>query len=175
MLTFAIAYLRDLGFDYYIIAESFETSAPWDRVSDLIKNVKKCLEKSCKSAGVQYPIYSSARVTQVYDSGACIYFYFGINYHGLTDPVKLYNEIEAAARDEIIANGGSLSHHHGIGKIRRRWMPQLVGEQGVGMIQAVKQYIDPQNIFASNNIIPSRNHDENTQSPAEKINVKAKL
>ena len=61
MLTFAIAYLRDLGFDYYIIAESFETSAPWDRVSELIRNVKKCLERSCKSQGVQYPIYSSAR------------------------------------------------------------------------------------------------------------------
>lgn len=102
MLTFAIAYLRDLGFDYYIIAESFETSAPWDRVSDLIKNVKKCLERSCKTVGVQYPIYSSARVTQVYDAGACIYFYFAINYHGLNDPVKLYNDIESAARDEIL-------------------------------------------------------------------------
>jgi hypothetical protein len=62
MLTFAIAYLRDLGFDFYVIAESFETSAPWDRVSDLIRNVKRCLERSCKNAGVQYPIYSSARL-----------------------------------------------------------------------------------------------------------------
>lgn len=66
MLTFAIAYLRDLGFDYYIIAESFETSAPWDRVSDLIRNVKKCLERACKNAGVQYPIYSSARYVIAY-------------------------------------------------------------------------------------------------------------
>lgn len=61
MLTFAIAYLRDLGFDYYIIAESFETSAPWDRVTELIRNVKHCIENSCKNAGVQYPVYTSAR------------------------------------------------------------------------------------------------------------------
>lgn len=175
MLTFAIAYLRDLGFDYYIIAESFETSAPWDRVSDLIKNVKKCLERSAKNAGVQYPIYSSARVTQVYDAGACIYFYFAINYHGLSDPVKLYNDIETAARDEIIASGGSLSHHHGIGKIRRKWMKQVIGEQGVGMIDAVKKFIDPNNIFASGNIIPSENPDENNVSPAENVKFKAKL
>lgn len=60
MLTFAIAYLRDLAFDFYVIAESFETSAPWDRVPDLIRNVKKCLERASKNAGVQYPIYSSA-------------------------------------------------------------------------------------------------------------------
>ena len=61
MLTFAIAYLRDLGFDYYIIAESFETSAPWDRVLELIRNVKQCIERSCKNAGVQYPVFTSAR------------------------------------------------------------------------------------------------------------------
>ncbi len=61
MLTFAIAYLRDLAFDYYIIAESFETSCPWNKVSQLIKNVKRTLEASCKKYGVQYPIYSSAR------------------------------------------------------------------------------------------------------------------
>ena len=60
MLTFAIAYLRDLGFDYCVIAESFETSAPWDRVSDMIRNVKKCLERASKNAGVQYPIFASA-------------------------------------------------------------------------------------------------------------------
>lgn len=173
MLTFAIAYLRDLAFDYYIVAESFETSCPWDKVSQLIKNVKKTLEKSCKANGVQYPIYSSARVTQVYDAGACIYFYFGLNYYGLTDPVKTYNDIEADARDEILASGGSLSHHHGVGKIRRRWMKQTIGEHGIGMINAVKNYIDPTNVFASNNLIPSKNPEENTTSPAQ--NIKAKL
>ena len=172
MLTFAIAYLRDLAFDYYVIAESFETSAPWDCVPELIKNVKKCLERTCKNAGVQYPIYSSARVTQVYDAGACIYFYFGINYYGLTDPVKLYNDIEAAARDEILASGGSLSHHHGVGKIRKRWMPHTVGEHGIGMIEAVKNYIDPKNIFASGNLIPSPIPEENTESPAAHIRAK---
>jgi alkyldihydroxyacetonephosphate synthase len=61
----------------------------------------------------------------------------------------LYNEVEAAARDEILASGGSLSHHHGIGKIRRRWMNQSIGESGIGMLSAVKSYIDPKNIFAS--------------------------
>lgn len=112
-------------------------------------------------------------MTQVYDAGACIYFYFAINYHGLSDPVKVYNDIEAAARDEIIASGGSLSHHHGVGKIRRRWMNEAVGETGIGMIDAVKKYLDPDNIFASGNLIPSQIGRENTESPAE--HIKAKL
>lgn len=87
--------------------------------------------------------------------------------------MKIYNEIEADARDEILASGGSLSHHHGVGKIRRRWMKQTIGEHGIGMIGAVKNYIDPQNIFASNNIVPSSNPTENTESPAQ--HIKAKL
>lgn len=54
-------------------------------------------------------------------------------------------------------------------------MQQVVGDQGLGMISAVKQYIDPNNIFASGNIIPSTNEQENTESPAQHVNVKAKL
>lgn len=111
-------------------------------------------------------------MTQVYDAGACIYFYFAINYHGLSEPVKIYNEIEAAARDEIIASGGSLSHHHGVGKIRRRWMNEAIGEAGVGMIGAVKNFLDPNNIFAAGNLVPSANKRENVESPAEHIKSK---
>ena len=101
MLTFAIAYLRDLGFDYYVIAESFETSAPWDRVSELIRNVKACIQRACKEQGVTYPVYASARVTQVYDAGACIYFYFAIYHYGIKDPIKVYNYVESAARGKL--------------------------------------------------------------------------
>ena len=59
----------------------------------------------------------SARVTQVYDAGACIYFYFGFNYGEMDvwDAVRVYDELETIARNEILASGGSLSHHHGVG------------------------------------------------------------
>jgi len=34
------------------------------------------------------------RVTQTYDAGACVYFYFGFNYRGVANPVSLYEDIE---------------------------------------------------------------------------------
>ncbi|KAF5892216.1 alkyldihydroxyacetonephosphate synthase, peroxisomal, partial [Clarias magur] len=113
MLTFVIAYLRDLGMDYYVIGESFETSVPWDRVLDLCRNVKERITRECKERGVQFPPLSTCRVTQTYDAGACVYFYFAYNYRGLSDPIHVYEQVEHAAREEILANGGSLSHHHG--------------------------------------------------------------
>uniref|UniRef100_A0A8C5NBA1 Alkylglycerone-phosphate synthase n=1 Tax=Gouania willdenowi TaxID=441366 RepID=A0A8C5NBA1_GOUWI len=153
MLTFVIAYLRDLGMDYYVIAESFETSVPWDRVLDVCRNVKARVVRECKDKGVQFSPLSSCRVTQTYDAGACVYFYFAFNYRGLSDPVHVYEQVEHAAREEILANGGSLSHHHGVGKLRKEWMRETVSEVGVGMLQSVKDYVDPKNIFGNRNLL----------------------
>ncbi|XP_072021273.1 alkyldihydroxyacetonephosphate synthase, peroxisomal-like [Amphiura filiformis] len=152
-LTFAIAYLRDFGLDYYIIAESFETTVPWDRVVDLCRNVKERLSSECEARGVQYAPLSTCRVTQTYDAGACIYFYFAFVYRGLAKPVEVYEQIENCAREEILANGGSLSHHHGIGKLRKQFMHATVGDVGIGALKAVKQQLDPQNIFGNQCLI----------------------
>ncbi|XP_006636551.1 alkyldihydroxyacetonephosphate synthase, peroxisomal [Lepisosteus oculatus] len=153
MLTFVIAYLRDLGMDYYVIGESFETSVPWDRVLDLCNNVKERIVRECKERGVQFPPLSTCRVTQTYDAGACIYFYFAFNYRGISDPIVVYDQIEHAARDEILANGGSLSHHHGVGKLRKHWLPETISDVGLGMLKSVKEYLDPDNIFGSRNLL----------------------
>ncbi|XP_053554468.1 alkyldihydroxyacetonephosphate synthase, peroxisomal isoform X1 [Bombina bombina] len=153
MLTFVIAYLRDLGMEYYLIGESFETSVPWDRVLDLCRNVKERIVRECKERGVQFPPLSTCRVTQTYDAGACVYFYFAFNYRGISDPVRVYEEIEHAAREEILANGGSLSHHHGVGKLRKQWLKDTISDVGIGMLKSVKNYVDPENIFGNQNLL----------------------
>ena len=107
-----IAYLRDFSLEYGFIAESFETAVPWKNVSQVCKNVQKRIRDECKKKGITREPFYSARVTQIYDTGACIYVYFGFMTKGLADPVKAYEEIEDAAREEIMKNGGSISHHH---------------------------------------------------------------
>ncbi|KAG7282211.1 hypothetical protein CRUP_038379, partial [Coryphaenoides rupestris] len=146
MLTFVIAYLR-VGpgeMTTFVIGESFETSVPWDRVLDICRNVKERITRECKDKGVQFAPLSTCRVTQCYDAGACVYFYFAFNYRGLSDPVHVYEQVE-----EILANGGSLSHHHGVGKLRKGWMRETVSEVGLGMLKSIKDYVDPGNIFAT--------------------------
>ncbi|KAI6235440.1 Alkylglycerone-phosphate synthase [Aphelenchoides besseyi] len=152
-LTFAIAYLRDLGMEYGIIGESFETSVPWDKVENLCRNVKELLKREALNLGVKTPVLASCRVTQVYDAGACVYFYFGYNCQGLANALEIYDKIEIAARDEVIACGGSISHHHGVGKLRKRWLSATISPVGMGVLRALKTELDPQNIFASNNLL----------------------
>jgi alkyldihydroxyacetonephosphate synthase len=51
-LTFAIAYIRDFAVAHCYIAESFETSCPWGKVSSLVNNVKQRAIEACKSRGI---------------------------------------------------------------------------------------------------------------------------
>lgn len=152
-LTFVIAYLRDFGLNHQFIAESFETSAPWDKVELVINETKAQVLSDCKKAGIVSEPMISARVTQTYDTGACIYFYFGMCWKGLADPVGTYSAIEDRARECIMKHGGSISHHHGVGKIRKKYMPAQVGDMGLRMLRSVKREIDPKNIFANGNLI----------------------
>ncbi|GAB0094341.1 Alkylglycerone-phosphate synthase [Sergentomyia squamirostris] len=152
LLTFVIAYIRDLALDYNIVAESFETSVAWDRCYDLCENVKKLVHEECASMGIKKYLIS-CRLTQTYDAGACIYFYFGFNSAGITNPTQVYEEIESKARDEILNSGGTISHHHGVGKLRKRWYPQTISSVGLSLFHAIKQELDPKNTFAVGNLV----------------------
>jgi alkyldihydroxyacetonephosphate synthase len=55
LLTFVIAYIRDIGLDYGIVAESFETSVPWETTAALCHNVKERVKRECK--GMEMEIY----------------------------------------------------------------------------------------------------------------------
>ncbi|XP_055527307.1 uncharacterized protein LOC129719918 [Wyeomyia smithii] len=119
-----------------------------------------CLGKECATHSIKHCLIS-CRVTQSYDAGACVYFYFGFNHTGFSSPVHIYETIEAHARDEILACGGSISHHHGVGKIRSRWYPQTVSEVGVALYRATKRQLDPKNIFAAGNFLPLEETEKN--------------
>lgn len=67
----------------------------------------------CRKLGVTKTPFISFRVTQVYDTGAAVYIYFGFQYQGMSEPLKIYGLIEDGAREEIMKCGGSISHHHG--------------------------------------------------------------
>ena len=137
--------------NYYIIAESFETSVSWSSALALCENVKRRLTDEYKQRRLPGKPFVTARVTQVYRTGVCIYFYFGFYYKGITNPHELYLELENIARDEILKSGGSLSHHHGVGKLRRAFLPRIMSETAIQWKRELKKTIDPTNVFGAGN------------------------
>uniref|UniRef100_A0A6B2L0P4 Alkylglycerone-phosphate synthase n=1 Tax=Arcella intermedia TaxID=1963864 RepID=A0A6B2L0P4_9EUKA len=152
-LTFMIAYLRDFAFQVGMISESFETSVPWSNTYALCQRVKERVRAASRLLKVPGEPFTSCRVTQAYDVGSCVYFYIALQFQGLDDPVHVFSEIEHAARDEIFKAGGSISHHHGVGKHRISFVKQAIGETGISTLQTLKNGIDPKNIFANGNLI----------------------
>ena len=153
-LTFSIAYIRDFVMKHWILAESFETSVPWSQAIALCENVKRRIREEHARRGLPGNPFITCRVTQVYPTGVCIYFYFAIYYKGVPDPSELYAELERAARDEILRSGGSLSHHHGIGKLRERFLPRIVSPGTLAWSEALKRAVDPENVFGVDNQRP---------------------
>jgi alkyldihydroxyacetonephosphate synthase len=146
-LTFGIAYLRDFIMKHYILGESFETSVPWSQALSLCANVKRRLADEYAARGLPGVPFVTCRITQLYQTGVAIYFYFGFHHKGVDRPAEVYAELEHAARDEILRSGGSLSHHHGIGKIRNRYLSRVFSPASMEWAAEMKRAIDPTNIF----------------------------
>jgi len=154
MLTYAIAYIRDFLSKYDVIGETYETTVPWDRIHDVCDAVAAKADELHKHYGLEGKPYVSPRVTQTYNTGVCIYFTHGFCSRGVENPGQVFGEIEKVLRKTIMDNGGSLSHHHGIGKLRKDFMDQVISEDSINLLKEIKKTVDPNNTFGiSNNVM----------------------
>lgn len=156
LLTFLIAYSRDLACQYSVAAESFETSCSWQNVSSLCSRVKaRIYDEAGKIGFAKEKVWVSIRVTQLYETGAAIYVYFSLYHQGIEADkvVHHYEVVEDAARDEVMLAGGSISHHHGVGKIRKGFIQRTLPQMAIDWQKNIKDAIDPNNVFAINNTI----------------------
>jgi FAD/FMN-containing dehydrogenase len=150
-VTFAIAYIRDFLNKLGILGETFETSAPWSRIHDITRAVEAELRRLCTERGVPGTPYLSYRISQSYRTGVCIYFTMGFCGRGLADAERTFHEIEHRMREVVLEQGGSLSHHHGVGKIRQGFVAQVHSEASIGAARALKRSLDPNDVFAAAN------------------------
>ena len=146
-----IAYLRDFAMTYHLLGESFETFVPWSKVDTLVHETKNRILQEHQSRLLPGLPFVGSRVTQLYHEGACVYFYLCFSFEGVSNASEVFAELEKVARDEILKQGGSLSHHHGIGKLRARHLQELSVPTVSATIDAIKKAIDSDNIFGARN------------------------
>ena len=91
-------------------------------------------------------------VSHVYASGASLYFTAACAQ--LEDPVAQWRRAKAAASDAIVAAGGSITHHHGIGSDHVDWYGREIGALGVQTLAAVKRRLEPEGILNPGVLIP---------------------
>ena len=151
MLTYAIAYVRDFAAKYQIMGETMETTVPWSKIQDVIDAMSKRIVDLHKEYDLPGKPYISYRIPQIYHTGVCIYFMLGMSVKGVKDPEEKFSKIEHSLRGTIIKHGGSISHHHGVGKLRKDFIPDMLSKTSIQLIKEMKQSHDPSNVFGSRN------------------------
>ena len=129
-----------LGF----VTETMETAVTWDRWPVLDQTVRAALQDAldrvCGGGTV------SCRFTHVYTDGPAPYFTFeGMGRLGAE--LEMYAEIKQAASDAIMAAGGTITHHHAVGRLHRPWYDQQRPELFAQALKAVKRTLDPSGVL----------------------------
>ena len=124
-----------------IIADTIEIAATWDRIGPIYHNVVRSL-KEVASVRV-----ASAHSSHCYRSGINLYFTFAAIPADPAAMPDVYRECWRRTMQETVADGGGIAHHHGIGRVRRDWLPAEVGQSGMHLLKAIKDVLDPQHFM----------------------------
>ncbi len=140
---FNAPYMRDALLDVGAFAETLETAAFWADIPALYAGVKGALNETLAASGT--PPLVMCHISHVYASGASLYFTV-VSAQG-PDAVAHWEKAKHAANDAILAAGGTISHHHGVGTDHRDWYARETGPLGVAVLRAVKGALDPSGIL----------------------------
>jgi alkyldihydroxyacetonephosphate synthase len=139
-------YLRDSLLDAGVLVETLETATFWSNLANLHTQVKEALAAHLDGALVL------CHVSHVYETGASLYFTVAVRE--ADDPVAQWLAAKAAACDAIVAAGGSITHHHAVGRDHQPWLAAEIGEVGVEVLRAVKERLDPTGVLNPGVLIP---------------------
>jgi alkyldihydroxyacetonephosphate synthase len=137
-------YQRNLTIGLGLIGDTFETSITWDRWPAFDEQVRaaasEALARVCGAGSL------SCRFTHVYPDGPAPYYTFqGLGRRGAE--LEMWAEIKKAASDAVIAAGGTITHHHAVGRDHRPWYDHQRPDLFADALRAAKHAVDPRGIL----------------------------
>jgi len=131
-----------------MVADTVEVSAAWDAIGKVYGDAVARLKQipGCLAA--------SAHSSHVYRSGLNLYFTFAVLPPDPADMERAYFEAWERIMAATDRHGGSLSHHHGIGRVRREALTRELGPEGVALLRALKGALDPKGIMNPGVLLP---------------------
>lgn len=123
-----------------LVVDTIEVAAGWDKLAGLYAAV--CAE----GATVPEMIAMSGHISHCYTQGANIYFTFVATEKDPRLAIQLYDKIWSLTMRHTRRFGGTIAHHHGIGRVRKRWLGEELG-RSVELLRRLKLSIDPLGIM----------------------------
>lgn len=146
---FRAPYLKNRMLQYGLIADTFETSITWERLPEfykgLISDISSAIEDITGRRG-----RVSCRFTHVYPDGVCVYITFGAIGTLTSDFQEMFThwaKIKQVANRQVIARGGTVTHHHAVGRDHRSGYEKQMPDLFLGDLAAAKSSVDPNGIM----------------------------
>ena len=148
-------YMRDPMMDRGLGVDTLETATRWANIDALYVAVRNALETSMRETAPREGAKGIAmcHISHAYPDGASLYFTY-IFPRALDGEIAQWQAIKKAASDAIAKNGGTISHHHGVGEDHLPWMAAEKGELGIAVLRAIKRVFDPRGILNPGKLIP---------------------
>jgi alkyldihydroxyacetonephosphate synthase len=147
---FDTPYLRDFLLDRGAAADVSETAAPWSRLNEIHDAVYAAANEAYEQIGT--PGWIMSHLSHSYHSGACLYFTFAF-VHGGETAIAQYDVVKKAIQQAFVDHGGTISHHHGVGREHAPWLEQDISTEGVALMNGLFASADPKKNFNPDKVI----------------------
>jgi alkyldihydroxyacetonephosphate synthase len=134
-------YLRDTLVAAGILAETFESAVTWDRLPALVSEVRERTDAALGGEG-----RVTCRLTHAYPDGAAPYFTVLAPARRGAE-LEQWDEVKEVASDAIAAAGGTITHHHAVGRDHRPWYDRQRPDPFAEALRAAKAAVDPAGIL----------------------------
>jgi len=130
----------DFFFERQIVADTIEVAADWDRVGALYDAVVGALN------AVPGMLVASAHSSHSYPSGTNLYVSFAVKPADFAEAERSYVDAWGAVMRTTLAHGGTIAHHHGVGRLRAPWLADELGT-AYPILQDLKRALDPKGLM----------------------------
>jgi alkyldihydroxyacetonephosphate synthase len=143
-------YLRDTLVAIGVLSETFETAITWERLPAFVETVKGTVREALGPEGSV-----TCRLTHAYPDGAAPYFTVLAPVERGTE-IERWQAIKAAAAGAVLAGGGTITHHHAVGRDHRPWYDEQRPEPFAAALRAAKAALDPRGLLNPGVLFDSR-------------------
>jgi alkyldihydroxyacetonephosphate synthase len=150
---FSAPYLRDELLTHGLLVETLETATRWSNLLTLHRATARAIRDGLAAQGT--PGLVMCHVSHLYETGASLYFTFLARQREGRE-LEQWQAVKRAASEAIVANGGTITHHHGVGRDHAPWMEREVGPHGMAALRALKDQLDPTGIMNPGKLLPDQ-------------------
>jgi alkyldihydroxyacetonephosphate synthase len=132
-----------------VILDTIEVACTWSRVVELYG---RALAKLREVPGM---LLATAHSSHSYRSGTNLYITFVARPADRDRMAETYSECWRATMDAVLAVGGGIAHHHGIGRVRRGRLAEEIGDGGIALLRTIKRALDPDDLLNPGVLLPA--------------------